>query len=269
MIPEQADNPTGLHRRYNVSKADGGPVDPTAAYFVLRLDANGGDPIHVKACQVAARAYVDSILRQDFRSRHLHATALELEQLVNAEASKMGEPKYAFVLKEQPTKPCISEALGQLMQVEGGEQAIFGELPEVEYQAIQPGTLGDADLEPLRLAQVKLYTSLGVPPELYNVPLAAPTAFRQAQELVQQQLADALRQVAADQLEDQFPDVPARTPEELAAIRLEVVQNWGRRHSLEADYPLPKFTCDECGFAPKCPLVFDPYNTDGDCLMEK
>lgn len=37
MIPEQKDNPNGLHRRYNISKADGGPIDPTAVYFVLRF----------------------------------------------------------------------------------------------------------------------------------------------------------------------------------------------------------------------------------------
>lgn len=29
------------------------------------------------------------------------------------------------------------------------------------------------------------------------------------------------------------------------------------------------FTCSECGAAPVCPLAFDYYNTDGDCLMEK
>lgn len=29
------------------------------------------------------------------------------------------------------------------------------------------------------------------------------------------------------------------------------------------------FTCDGCGDAPKCEFVFDPWNTDGDCLAEK
>lgn len=29
------------------------------------------------------------------------------------------------------------------------------------------------------------------------------------------------------------------------------------------------FTCDGCGDAPTCEFVFDPYNTDGDCLAEK
>ena len=29
------------------------------------------------------------------------------------------------------------------------------------------------------------------------------------------------------------------------------------------------YTCDGCGARFTCPLVFDCYNTDGDCLMEK
>ena len=29
------------------------------------------------------------------------------------------------------------------------------------------------------------------------------------------------------------------------------------------------FTCDHCGHADTCEYVFDPYNTDGDCLAEK
>lgn len=29
------------------------------------------------------------------------------------------------------------------------------------------------------------------------------------------------------------------------------------------------FTCDDCASRFTCALVFDPYNVDGDCLMEK
>lgn len=29
------------------------------------------------------------------------------------------------------------------------------------------------------------------------------------------------------------------------------------------------YSCDGCGARATCPLVFDSYNTDGDCLMEK
>lgn len=30
-----------------------------------------------------------------------------------------------------------------------------------------------------------------------------------------------------------------------------------------------KFTCDGCELAKTCTLVFDGYNTDGDCLLSK
>lgn len=33
--------------------------------------------------------------------------------------------------------------------------------------------------------------------------------------------------------------------------------------------PAEGYTCDECGVKPTCVFVFDPYNTNGDCLAEK
>lgn len=33
--------------------------------------------------------------------------------------------------------------------------------------------------------------------------------------------------------------------------------------------PHGHYTCDTCAIAPRCTLVFDDYNTDGDCLLEK
>lgn len=30
-----------------------------------------------------------------------------------------------------------------------------------------------------------------------------------------------------------------------------------------------QLTCDGCGLAPICSLVFDAYNTNGDCLYDK
>lgn len=30
-----------------------------------------------------------------------------------------------------------------------------------------------------------------------------------------------------------------------------------------------KFTCDGCAMAGRCTLVYDSYNTNGDCLLEK
>lgn len=49
------------------------------------------------------------------------------------------------------------------------------------------------------------------------------------------------------------------TEAKLVALRAEVV----------ATFDVDKFTCDACGFRHRCELVFDPYNTDGDCLAEK
>lgn len=56
----------------------------------------------------------------------------------------------------------------------------------------------------------------------------------------------------------------ALCPDELAAIRLKM-------NKLNAEFTsVPeRYTCDDCGFAPKCKLVFDAYNTEGDCLYEK
>ncbi len=60
MIPTKEENPNGLHQRYRITKADGSPVDPRGAYFVLRLDGLGDDAGHVFACRMAAIAYADN-----------------------------------------------------------------------------------------------------------------------------------------------------------------------------------------------------------------
>jgi hypothetical protein len=56
--------------------------------------------------------------------------------------------------------------------------------------------------------------------------------------------------------------VPARSSERLTQIRKRSLEMHGAP-------PADKFTCDECGVAPTCTLVFDWYNTNGDCLAEK
>lgn len=56
--------PIGLYRRYEVKKArptEDGTDDPKAEYFVLRLDALGDDPKHIKACHRAALEYARAI----------------------------------------------------------------------------------------------------------------------------------------------------------------------------------------------------------------
>jgi len=64
--------------------------------------------------------------------------------------------------------------------------------------------------------------------------------------------------------EDQWVRETPLTPQELAAYRAEQVA-----FQEEHFGPTQKYTCDECGLAPKCKLAFDGYNTDGDCLYEK
>lgn len=58
------------------------------------------------------------------------------------------------------------------------------------------------------------------------------------------------------------------TKEELAAERKRTQDSIRKVYHRAIDVP-DSFTCDECGFAPKCTLVFDLYNTNGDCLAEK
>ena len=80
-LPETRDNPSGLHRRYVVSKASGEPVDPMAIYFVLRLDNMCRDQLHVAACRAAARAYAD--FAQSGDAPHLAKIGEQLRNLVD------------------------------------------------------------------------------------------------------------------------------------------------------------------------------------------
>ena len=54
------------------------------------------------------------------------------------------------------------------------------------------------------------------------------------------------------------------TPEQLAADRAKMVALYE-----DAGLAINEFTCDECGARYQCKLVFDAYNTHGDCLAEK
>lgn len=84
-IPAISDNPNGLHRRYNVTKANGEPTDPMATYFVLRLDHFGRDGAHIAASRAAALAYVEYVKSND--AKHLERMADELRTVVgNLEA---------------------------------------------------------------------------------------------------------------------------------------------------------------------------------------
>lgn len=83
-IPTQTENPNGLHQRFLIKKIvgiekgkldysdrNGGnrrpdkiitkDVDPKAEYFVLRMDKNGSDPVHIEACRKAVLVYAEEI----------------------------------------------------------------------------------------------------------------------------------------------------------------------------------------------------------------
>lgn len=89
-IPDQLENPEGLHQRYYIKKivpADGMfddgefklkavDVDKDAEYFVMRLDSGGRDINHIRACRIGIHAYANAIepyipqLAKDLRERY-------------------------------------------------------------------------------------------------------------------------------------------------------------------------------------------------------
>lgn len=60
-------------------------------------------------------------------------------------------------------------------------------------------------------------------------------------------------------------EVPTKSPEALRKLRGEIV----REVQESEHFVLLRFTCDDCALGATCPFVFDPYNTDGDCLADK
>lgn len=88
-LPTPEQNPQSLHAKYQIEKYAGTwpdgqfkgqpiyePVDPKSEYFILRLDTNGDDIDHVKACRKAIHVYADEIahvlpqLANDLRDRY-------------------------------------------------------------------------------------------------------------------------------------------------------------------------------------------------------
>ena len=53
----------------------------------------------------------------------------------------------------------------------------------------------------------------------------------------------------------------------LQKIRRAALAELDRRYIV--DYGDDIFTCDHCEYAPKCPWVYDLYNTNGDCIEMK
>ncbi len=83
MIPSREEKPFGLHRRYNVTKADGTPCGPNAVYFVLRLDGNGDDARHIEACRAAAKAYAAFVRKLPDNWAYLREVGHDLNELVH------------------------------------------------------------------------------------------------------------------------------------------------------------------------------------------
>lgn len=50
-----------IRRKYDIRKADGSPVDPTAEYFVLRIDRDENDEPRDPHAHAALHAYADSV----------------------------------------------------------------------------------------------------------------------------------------------------------------------------------------------------------------
>lgn len=80
-IPRLIENPSGLHQKYHLAKANGRAIDPLATYFVLRLDGHARDQLHVAACRAAARAYADFV--QSGEAPHLTKVGEQLRTLVD------------------------------------------------------------------------------------------------------------------------------------------------------------------------------------------
>lgn len=81
-IKSKEENPKGLHRHYQVRRADGRPVDPDAVFFVLRIDLGSDDLGHVHACRMAALTYVRHA------PAHMTLPAAELKEYINVKTGK-------------------------------------------------------------------------------------------------------------------------------------------------------------------------------------
>lgn len=115
-IPTQLENEAGLHQRYYIQKVVRQPVefmgepcedqlvlrevDPTAEYFVMRLDAGGKDQKHIEACRIGVLAYANAIadhlpeLSKDLIERY-PPTSPSKEQSIMKELMEWAEEYYS------------------------------------------------------------------------------------------------------------------------------------------------------------------------------
>lgn len=74
------------------------------------------------------------------------------------------------------------------------------------------------------------------------------------------------RQRETDSDRDLYADVA--TTEQLGELRTWLESEPGGDAASDAAKETG-YTCDGCGLAPRCRFVFDAWNTNGDCLLEK
>ena len=78
----------GLYHKYNVTKADGSPVDPDAYYLVLRLDAGE----YRDACRAGARSFAKAVEAHNPQlAADILDTLPELEDELEASRARVAE----------------------------------------------------------------------------------------------------------------------------------------------------------------------------------
>lgn len=96
--------PTGLFRKYTITKADGSPVHPEFLGFVLRLDQHA-EPNHRAACLAALATYADAI------EPHIPDLARDLRVKYNLPCAAAQPPPIASVDQDAaaPETPAFGE----------------------------------------------------------------------------------------------------------------------------------------------------------------
>jgi len=76
----------GIINKYQITRTDGKELHPNFEAFVLRLDENGSDKNHLRACKIAVNAYAEAIkdhlpvLAEDIKNKYPYAEQEKKEQ---------------------------------------------------------------------------------------------------------------------------------------------------------------------------------------------
>lgn len=104
--PTPEDRRDGLKKKYNITHADGSPVDADAKYFWLRLDYHEGcDRKHIAACRQAALYYAQEI------RHHLPALSADLREICtsNPPSRQSDEDIAALLDKVEVVRTAIAQ----------------------------------------------------------------------------------------------------------------------------------------------------------------